>query len=178
MKTSTVATRYAKALLQLAQERKTLPLVLTQASTLRDALDGIDLTQPFTKARRMALASAMAKAVGAHALLANTLGVLASNNRLADIPAVLQRLQDLADKAAHVVRVNVSSPTPLTSTQKAELTALVKRLTHATEAPLVETHDASLIGGLKAMFGGMLWDASIRGQLNRLKSHLATTKSN
>ncbi len=117
----------------------------------------------------------MAKAVKAPVQLANTLGVLAANNRLSALSGVLSRYLQLNDAASGVTHVKLTSATPLTDAQRTKLADLIKKHTKSTDIRLEETVDASLKGGFRAFFNGSVWDASLSGQLARISNRLRAT---
>jgi F-type H+-transporting ATPase subunit delta len=175
----TAATRYAQALFNLTQEGKqqaaVTPAVAALSSALQDAAIAQGVTNPrLTIAQRTALVGSMSKAIKAPSLLANTLGLLAQNNRLSLLAGVLTTYQQLADAANSITHVKVSSATALTDAQRTKLTALIKAQAKATEVRLEETLDASLKGGFRAFFNGLVWDASLSGNLARLSTRLKT----
>lgn len=173
----TAANRYAQALFALAEEAKAQQSVATAVAALaaatEDASIAAALANPrLAPAQRTQLAASMAKAVSAPQVLANTLGVLAANNRLSKLSGVLARYLELSDTASGVTHVQLTSAAPLTDTQRKQLADLIKKHTKATDIRLEETIDASLKGGFRAFFGGKVWDASLSGQLARISTRL------
>ncbi|MBI1308309.1 MAG: ATP synthase F1 subunit delta [Proteobacteria bacterium] len=174
---STAALRYAKALFELAQTHKQLPALTSPVSALAAALADATIAAALTNPRlepsqRSKLATAMARAVAAPALLANTLNLLASNNRLALLPDVLQAFQSLADAAAGLARVQLQTATAFTPEQLTTLKSLIKAQLKATSVEVEQSLQPGLIGGFRALYGGQVWDASVSGQLARLKTRL------
>ncbi len=175
----TAANRYAKALFALSTEHKQQSAVTAGvqalAAAVADDTVAAALANPrLTPAQRTQLVGSMVKAVKAPALLANTLGVLASNNRIALIPAVLNHYLELNDAQNGITQVEVTSATPLTDAQRSKIRKLIQDYTKATDVRLSETLDASLKGGFRAFFHGKVWDASLSGRLARLGTRLRT----
>lgn len=173
----TAASRYAKALFDLSVEHKQQSAVTASVQALADAVAddtmAATLANPrLTPAQRTQLVNSMAKAVKAPALLANTLGVLAANNRVALIPAVLEQFLELNDAQSGVTRVDVATAAPLTDAQRTKISKMIKDYTKAADVQLNETLDASLKGGFRAFFNGQVWDASLSGHLSRIGSRL------
>jgi len=104
--------------------------------------------------------------------LANTLGVLAANNRLACLPAMLSAYLALTDSASGITHVQVSSAAPLTAAQRTSITQTIQRYTKSADIRLNESLDARLKGGFRAFFGGQVWDASLAGSIARLETRL------
>jgi len=173
----TAANRYAKALFALSVEHKQQGAVTASvqalAAAVADDTVAATLANPrLTPAQRTQLAASMVKAVKAPALLGNTLNVLAANNRIALIPAVLEQFLELNDAQSGITHVEVASATPLTDIQRAKISKLIQEHTKATDIRLNETLDASLKGGFRAFFNGKVWDASLSGRLARIGSRL------
>lgn len=169
------AIRYAKALFQLAEAAKQTQAVMQAAEVLQAAVTDESVTHGLANprlspAQRKQLAQALAKAVKAPQLLADTLGLLAAHNRLELLPATLQQLQTLADAANGTARVKVESAHPLDESQRKQITELVKKSLNSKTVVVEETVDATLIGGFRAFFGGQVWDVSLSGGLARLKN--------
>lgn len=182
----TAANRYAKALFALSAEQKQQAAVATAvqalAGAVKDEAVAAALANPrLTPAQRTQLAASMAKAVKAPALLANTLGVLAANNRIALIPAVLEQFLSLADAQNGITRVEVTTATPLTDAQRTKISKLIQDHAKSSGVHLNETLDASLKGGFRAFFNGQVWDASLSGRLAslgiRLRAAIAERQS-
>ena len=72
----------------------------------------------------------------------------------------------------NIARVTVTTPTALTDAARAELVNKIKADYSLSALELVETIDASLIGGIVLRMGDNKLDASIRRQLNDIKQEL------
>lgn len=172
------APRYAKALYQLAVSAKAVPVVVAQASALHAAVTEKSVTDALcnpslSAERRLLLAESMAKAVKAHQLLADTLRLMASNNRLSLVPDTLKALQTLADAQSNTARATVESAAPLTDAQRTQLTEKIKGFTKAATVVVDEKLKPSLMGGFRAYFNGQVWDTTVAGNLARLRQQLA-----
>ncbi|RYG60538.1 MAG: ATP synthase F1 subunit delta [Alphaproteobacteria bacterium] len=173
----TAASRYANALFALAQDanaqQPVAAAVATLATAVEDASVAAALANPrLSPAQRTQLAASMAKAVNAPQALANTLGVLAANNRLSVLAAVLRSYQSLHDASFGVTHVQLATATPLTEAQRTKLADLIRKQAKSSDVRIDETVDASLKGGFRAFFNGQVWDASLSGQLARISTRL------
>lgn len=183
MKNVSAAARYARALYQLAQHSKSLSVTLAAAEGLREVLADAELAtllaQPLPAAMRVKLARSLSVTAKLPESLANTVGVMARNNRLALISAMLEALQAMADAEAGITRVRVECAAPLSAAQQANLTKQVAAVVKtAKQIVLEETANPVLLGGLRAFFAGYVWDASLSGSLDRLKTSLARSVAN
>jgi len=170
-----IATRYATALFDLADETGALDKLEADVGTLEAALaDSADLrdliTSPiYGRDVSMAAIGKLAEAMDLSAITGNTLRLMAQKRRLFVLPAMLVALR--ARIAAHKgeVSADVTSAKALT---KAQLEKLAKVLKAATghEVNLKSTVDESLIGGLVVKVGSTMIDTSIKAKLNALQN--------
>lgn len=97
----------------------------------------------------------------------NLLRLVVEHRRHALLPLLPQAFENALDEREGVVRVTVTSATPLRDEQLKAVAALAERL--AGRPVKLDQHvDASLIGGLQLRVGDRLVDASLRTQLDRL----------
>lgn len=174
-----VARRYAAAVFQLAVEEKKLPELAAPLAALKQvAADpelAVLLDDPrLSPKRRMDVAKAIVAAVKAPLLLEKTLCVLARNNRLGILPAVARQLVTLQDAAEGIIHVRLETAYGLTDTQRIQLRLMLKSYLNAKDVRLDEVHDGNLQAGFRAFWGSLVWDASLRGRLQRLENCLRT----
>jgi F-type H+-transporting ATPase subunit delta len=98
--------------------------------------------------------------------------LLVENSRLALLPEILERLPVLWNEEHGIATFEVSSVIPLNPAQKKRLEKKLALLEHS---PVTLTYkiDPSLIGGLSIRKGNIVYDASIQGDLERLKQKMA-----
>ena len=104
-------------------------------------------------------------------LLVDSLQVLNNRERLGVLGAVAQAYQRLHKDARGHVDVQVRTAVPLTDALRAKVGELAGKLA-GKQADLVETVDASLLGGLIVQIGDEKFDASLRTRLQALRSAL------
>lgn len=170
--------RYAAALLaNIGEKQEALLAVQASVAALAKALDtpsvAAALKNPrLTPAERTQFATSCAKAVDAPASLKGLLLVLAANRRLSLLPHVLEEvLQQIAAKQG-ILPVDVHSAAPLSDAQKIQLKMMLKQQTKSRDVALRETVKPSLMGGFRAFYNGLVWDATVAGKLTRLKASL------
>ncbi|MGB6451402.1 MAG: F0F1 ATP synthase subunit delta, partial [Steroidobacteraceae bacterium] len=96
----------------------------------------------------------------------NFLLMLAENGRLAYLPEISARLDDLKDEAEGVADVTITSATPLDEAQRGRLSeALARRLKR--QVRLHCETDPGLIGGAVVRAGDLVIDGSLRTRLER-----------
>ena len=170
---ASLAGRYALALFELAREGKALDSVATSLATVRAALADSGDLKALTQSP-LIVRDAAAKAIAAVAtslkvddLTARTLGVLAQNRRLAQLPAVIRAYETLLSAHKGETRAEVTSAFPLSKTQA---NALAKQLKARTgrDTTLDLTVDPAIMGGLIVKMGSQMIDGSLRTRLNAL----------
>ena len=170
---ASLAGRYALALFELARDGKALDGVAESLATLKAALaesaDLKALTQSPLIGREDAAkaVAAVAKLLKLDKLTTRTLGVLAENRRLAQIPNIIRAYETLLSAHKGETRAEVISAFPLTKTQ---VTALSKQLKARTgrDTALDLAVDPAIMGGLIVKMGSQMIDGSLRTRLNTL----------
>jgi len=102
---------------------------------------------------------------------ANFLRILLKNQRLAELPQMNAKLDEILDERTGIISAEVISARPVPDATK---TSLGQKLTQLTgkKARLSFNTDESLLGGIVTRIGSTIYDGSIRNQLNRLRDEL------
>jgi len=170
---ASLAGRYALALFGLARDGKALDSVAESLATLKAALaESTDLraltASPLVGRAEAAKAiAAVAATLGVDSLTARTLGVLADNRRLSQLPNVIRAFETLLSAHKGETRAEVSSAFALTKTQQAALAKQLKART-GRDVALDLTVDPAIMGGLIVKMGSQMIDSSLRTRLNKL----------
>jgi F-type H+-transporting ATPase subunit delta len=170
--------RYAKALFQLAEESGKVPEVrgeldaLTKQLADHRELEDALLRPLYPVAERRAVLSAVADRFGASPLLKNFFSFLIDSRRLVQFDAIRAEYGRLADERAGLIRATVRVAGELSDEQRERLRrALAARVGRQVE--LAVQVDPSLLGGLVAQVGDVVYDGSLRTQLRQLRESLA-----
>lgn len=109
-------------------------------------------------------------------LFVNFLLVLNENDRLNAIRAIAAAYHDLYDAQRRRIRVRVRSATPLSAEQEQRLK---KELHDAFNLePILQVRiDPELLGGMIVQVGDLLFDGSVRTQLDRMRNQLMVRSS-
>jgi len=93
--------------------------------------------------------------------------LLVENERLDLLPDIIEILPDLWNEIRGVQTFEVSSVIPLTDKQKKRLQ---EKMEHLENGPVALRYksDPALIGGLSLRKGNIVYDVSLRGNLERL----------
>jgi F-type H+-transporting ATPase subunit delta len=101
----------------------------------------------------------------------NFVRTLADNRRLALLPEISARFDELKGEAEGVIDVTVTSAAPLDNSQQSKLaTALGRRLGRSVRLQCAT--DPALIGGAVLRAGDLVIDGSLRGRLERIAYEL------
>jgi F-type H+-transporting ATPase subunit delta len=103
--------------------------------------------------------------------VARLVQVLVERGRIDRLAAVASEYRRLRNEQAGVVEALATTAAPLTGDETAALQRKVAEMTGRTVDLRVEV-DESLIGGLTVRVGDTLYDASVRGRLERLRERL------
>jgi F-type H+-transporting ATPase subunit delta len=170
-----VAARYAKALFEVTLAEADLRVVDQQLSAFAGLMTGHrDLEQALTNpavpvAKKQAVVKALVERQAAVPVVARTLILLASRDRLALLPDLLANYRERLLEREGVVRAEVITSVPLSPEQQAEIerglaAATGKRVTMTIRI------DPSIIAGVVAKVGGVVYDASVATQLRKIKA--------
>jgi F-type H+-transporting ATPase subunit delta len=171
------ARRYAKALLELAQEQKVEEAIGGQLSQIVTALADPAVARVMglptlpLKLRRDVVEQ-LATTLSFHPLLGDFLRVLAENDRLNMLGEIHSAYQSLLEKAMGKIRVRIRSAAPLSGEELRSLVNAFSHLTKKTVIPTVEI-EPDLLGGVVAEVEGRVYDASIKTQIRRMSEALA-----
>lgn len=170
-----VAARYAKALFEVTLAEADLRVVDQQLSAFAGLMTGHrDLEQALTNpavpvAKKQAVVKALVERQAAVPVVARTLILLASRDRLALLPDLLANYRERLLEREGVVRAEVITSVPLSPEQQAEIerglaAATGKRVTMTIRI------DPSILAGVVAKVGGVVYDASVATQLRKIKA--------
>jgi F-type H+-transporting ATPase subunit delta len=171
---SGLAERYAAALFDIADERRTLDEVASDLRQLRGMLaESVDLSRlvrspVLTRGEQGKAFSALAERAGFVPLVRDFLAVVAKNRRLFAIPAMIEAyLAKLAERRGEVT-AEVIAAQPLSETQFALLSEQLRRSVGRRVS--VDTRvDPGLIGGMIVKVGSRMVDGSLKSKLHRLQ---------
>jgi len=174
---SRLAHRYAKALFELAQEAGTTPAVADQLQAFQDALAAHEelrtalLSPVLTRSAKAEVLEAVLGAAPFDPLTANFLRVLLEARKLPYLPDVMRTFAAMRDDAEGRVRGEAVTPIPLQDAEIQGLRAALSK-TLQKEVELEARVDPALLGGVVARVGNLVFDGSLRTQLERMKETL------
>lgn len=174
MATTPVARRYARALLELGIEYKNLDKLNEQLSALGRAysanadLSSVLLNPSIKLEERRSIVRAIAAKYTLEPLLINFALLLMDKDRFRQIPAIAEEFARLVDEQKGNIRADVTSASQLSPIQQNELKKALAAMTG--KNVLLETAvDPSLIGGAVTRVGDVVYDGSVRTQLQKMR---------
>lgn len=182
MHDSSVARRYANAMIEVAAEAEAVDRVGSDLERFVRLLDegGGDLrnalcTPVFTVEEREAVLGAVLPRLELHPLTVNLLRLANAKRRLPLIGEIARAYRNAADARAGRVRVQVATATPLDGPLEAEIRAAMERVTGKTVI-LESRVDPALLGGIVARVGSRVYDSSLRTRLQSLQQSLVSAQ--
>ena len=178
MTNRTAATRYARALLDVAtKEQADLSLVesdLAGFTTLladHPALSQALLNPVVPAARKRATVEDLLARVQVSTIVGKLLVLLAERDRLTLLADILDTYRQRLMDHRHIVRADVTTAAPMAADRALRIEQSLARATGRT-VTLSTRVDPAIVGGLVARIGGTVYDASITTHLKRLKQRL------
>jgi len=172
------ARRYAKALFSLASEQNRVAELRAETARLGKLLSESAelhavLFQPLHPvAERRAVLAAVAAKLEASPLLRSFLSLLVDQRRLVDWAEIEAEFGRLADASAGLTQARVRSAAPLSDAQRTRLQRALEQKSGGRVQLEVEV-DPTLVGGAIAQLGDLVYDGSLRTQLQQLRASLA-----
>jgi F-type H+-transporting ATPase subunit delta len=180
MTTRTAATRYARALLDVAiKESVDLDGVAADLDAFlalferEPALKRVLMNPAIPAPRKKAAVAEIVKLAMPSAVVGKLLVLLAEGDRLILLPDLCGAYHEMLLERQNVVRAEITSAEPLA---KERVDAIEKRLAAITgkRVTMAARVDQDLLGGMVARVGSTVYDASIVTQLKKIRERLTT----
>jgi F-type H+-transporting ATPase subunit delta len=182
MSSRTAATRYAKALLDVASteapdggiERVGEELDAFAGIVRQNQALGRVLTNPAVPtARKLAAVGELTKLAQLSPMVSKLLALLAERDRLVLLNDVASVYREMLLDRQNVIRAEVTTATPLAEEKSAGIERSLAAVTGKTIL-MVTKVDKSIVGGVVARVGSTVYDASIATQLKKIRQRLTT----
>jgi len=174
---TTLAKRYAKALVGIGEERDALDKYgrdladLAQLmETSRDFREVLE-NPVFPREEKKRVAGLILDKLGTDVMVRNFVNLLIDRKRINQLLGIEKAFGSEVDEIRGITRGEVSSAIALDAGALDRITASLSKMT-GKMVILTPTVDPSLIGGLVAKVGDTVLDGTIRTQLNQLKESL------
>ncbi len=177
MVTGSLARRYARAIVQIGVAANNLDKLGADLRSFAAAMKTSEelvelLTNPAIRRsdRRKVLDAVLAR-LQAEPATKNLVAVLLDGERVANLPMISREVDQMIEARAGRVSADITSATELTPAQVTQLTTVLERLS-GKKVDVIKHVDPSLIGGVVAQVGDVVYDGSLRSQLHQLRDEL------
>ncbi len=171
-----IATVYARALFEVAEERDLIDQIHDELTQFADALSenrqlAVFFFSPYfsTEEKKQGLKRAV---TGADPAFMNFLEALIERHRMPAIFRIKAQYQDMWEDARDLLPVELTSAIELDSATVASIGERVGEQTKRT-VELKSTVDPDILGGIVLRVGNVILDASIRNRLEQLRKQVA-----
>lgn len=178
MSSGSLARRYAKALMEIGVENKSYERIGQDVESLSKAilsskeLSGL-LTNPlFPRSEREKIVLSILDRIGASKTVINFCRLLLDRERMNVIPDISRALNSMIDELSGQVSADVLTAKPLSPAQQDELIKTLEEIS-GKKIQINIQEDHSLLGGVIAKVGDLVYDGSLRTQLQELRRSLA-----
>jgi F-type H+-transporting ATPase subunit delta len=175
-----IASRYARALVEVVlEQRLDADVAREQLNSFVEAVrESVELRRVWESPavpseQKRALLDAIVGQMNAFKAIRNFMAVLIDHRRIPMLDGIVRQFGVELDSQLGFVKAEISSARQLSAEEKRELESQVERLT----GKKVRAHyawDAGLLGGVMVRVGSIIYDGSIRGQLEKMKQELIT----
>ena len=169
------AKRYAQAILNLATEQKSMDKLLEQTQDIKNAIDKSSdlrsvLNSPIVQ-NEMKLSIAKEVFKSSDKMLINLFETLAENDRFNHLKWICQSYASMYNQLHNIQEAHITSAIELDNKTLKVLQEKIKKIT-GDEAKVTTEVNENLIGGFVLKLNDLQYDASISGQLNKIKRNL------
>jgi F-type H+-transporting ATPase subunit delta len=177
--TGEAPTRYAKALIDLADEAKSLVRVEKDLKSIAVAFKDSDELREFANSPvfktedKVAAMTAIAKSAKTSVLTQQFIGTVTANHRAGDLPMIIAAFNEMVALRRGSQIAKVTSATKLTAAQLTQLKSKLKSET-GQDVDVDVAVDPNLLGGFVVKLGSRLYDASLKTKLEDLRLALKT----
>lgn len=172
-----IASRFARALADVLNSLEAADDAVVKLRAFQELrqsspqLRNILISPAVSPRNKKSAVTQFANQLGFSAVLKNFMYVLIDHRRTAMLGEILTSLESQLDGRRGIVRAKVHSARPLDDAQQREIEAALGRTT-GKQVSGEYAVDEALIGGLVARVGSVVYDGSVRGQLQAMRVRL------
>jgi len=172
-----LAERYASALVDVALEKKQADQIKSElsafAALVRESaeLHAFLANPTIARASKHAAIEQIVARMGASRTLRNYLFVIVDQRRAGMLEEIEQAFSRILDARQGITQATVTSAAELTAQERADLAAVLTKLTQEKVQAQFKT-DAELIGGAVVRIGSTIYDGSVRTRLERMRARM------
>jgi F-type H+-transporting ATPase subunit delta len=174
-----LATRYARALFDLADGKHQLDAVAADLSAIAKMTDeSADLQRlmnspVISRAAQGKAIAAVLQAAGTGEITRKFIGLVAQNRRLFAVPAMIKAFQKILANRRGEMTAEVTAARPLSPDQQAAVSEAIRRAAKSmgagSKVSIDVKVDPSLLGGLIVKVGSRMIDSSLKSKLQKLQ---------
>ncbi len=173
----TIAKRYARALVELSEEKKTIDKTRTDFAAFVSAVDSEPAMQKlfaspvFTPENKKAVIKELSGKLNMQATSQRFVEHLAETGRIRYIKDVYEAFLDILAEKQNRAVARVTTAVSLNNGYLGDIKKKLEELT-GKQVDVDSKVDASLIGGARAQIGSVIYDGTIKNQLNKMRNQL------
>lgn len=177
MSSGSLSRRYAKALMEIGNTDGSFQRIGQDVASLAKAMkestefSGLLTNPSFPRSEREKIVLAILQRIGATKTVINFAMLLLDRERMAVLPDISRELSAMIDQASGQVTAQVTTAVALTPAQQSELQTTLESLS-GKKIQIDAKLDPSLLGGVIAKVGDLVYDGSLRTQLRELRRSL------
>jgi F-type H+-transporting ATPase subunit delta len=179
MVTGSLARRYAKALLAIGIQQQSFDAMGRELDRTAETFHAspelrTTLTNPvFPLSKRRMVLEEMARRLALSPMVRNFVMLLLDKGRISALPDIARVHRTLVDEYAGRVRASITSARPIDAALAERLQTMLEKRSGKTVI-MEKKEDPTLLGGLVAQLGDLVFDGSVRTQLATMKEELLT----
>ena len=172
-----IAKRYAKALVQLAEEKKTVDQTRADLAAFVGAVETLPALQKlftspvFTSENKKAVIRELAGKLNLQQSTQRFVEHLAETGRIRYIKDVYGAFQEILAERTNRAMARLTTAAAINPADLADIKKKLETLT-GKQVDIDSSIDATLIGGAKAQIGSTIYDGTIKNQLNKMRMKL------
>jgi F-type H+-transporting ATPase subunit delta len=172
-----IAKRYARALVELSEEKKTVDKTKADLAAFVDAVGALPAMQKlfaspvFTPENKKAVIKDLAEKLGMLPTTQRFVEHLAETGRIRYVKDVNEAFQEILAERQNRAAVRLSTAVAINDGDLADIKRKLEGLT-GKQVDIDSQVDATLIGGAKAQIGSTIYDGTIKNQLNKMRNQL------
>lgn len=177
MSNSTIARRYAMALVQIGAESGQVDTFRTELAdigalfTATPEIEAAFVAPAISHEQKKGIMKELVARCSCSELMGNFLLLLVDKNRVAFLRQIVQAFEALADEYSGILRPTITTAFELDDVQLSSIRGVLERQSGKRVMPRVVVDD-SLLGGVVVQVGDAVFDSSVRTQLNRIQEQL------
>jgi F-type H+-transporting ATPase subunit delta len=172
-----IAKRYAKALAELSEEKKTVDKTKADLAAFVGAVDALPAMQKlfaspvFTPENKKAVIKDLAGKLSMQPTTQRFVEHLAETGRIRYVKDVNEAFQEILAERQNRAAVRLTTAVAINNGDLADIKQKLEGLT-GKQVDIDSQVDTTLIGGAKAQIGSTIYDGTIKNQLNKMRNQL------